>query len=230
MTQFTSFVAVEEMTITDGGVPRRVEVPVELPDGVSREGVFGEDDEKQPAASPMMARSVVLSGSAGGSGVGYGSSGGVGPVLRTEAKARSRKPATVKDSRRTDKVSNRSSSVVVADEVAASPGRKLTLKEQKAAELQAKLHPTIAALIERIKTKRTPAADEAKFVRDNKAEIQIWLTDKSPQVLEELKKLGFEVVLDPQSAKMVIGRIALDKLAALAEVKAVRYISPQAKN
>src|SRR5205085_7500983 len=29
LTQFTSFVAVEEMTYTDGGTPRRVEVPVE---------------------------------------------------------------------------------------------------------------------------------------------------------------------------------------------------------
>jgi hypothetical protein len=93
------------------------------------------------------------------------------------------------------------------------------------------LHPAIAKLLTRLKDKKaTPELDESKFVRDGKAEIQIWLTDKSPQVLEELKKLGFEVVLDPQSAKMVIGRIALDKLAALGEVKAVRYISPQAKN
>ncbi|MGB9178959.1 MAG: VIT and VWA domain-containing protein, partial [Pyrinomonadaceae bacterium] len=43
MTQFTSFVAVEEMTITDGGKPRRVDVPVEIPEGVSRQGVFGVD-------------------------------------------------------------------------------------------------------------------------------------------------------------------------------------------
>ena len=41
MTQFTSFVAVEEMTVTDGGQPRRVEVPVEMPEGVSHDGVFG---------------------------------------------------------------------------------------------------------------------------------------------------------------------------------------------
>src|SRR5262249_9746953 len=41
MTQFTSFVAVEEMTVTDGGQPRRIDVPVEMPEGVSREGVFG---------------------------------------------------------------------------------------------------------------------------------------------------------------------------------------------
>ena len=47
MTQFTSFVAVEELIITEGGQPRRIEVPVELPEGVSYEGVFGRDD--QPA-------------------------------------------------------------------------------------------------------------------------------------------------------------------------------------
>ena len=41
MTQFTSFVAVEESTVTSGGVPTKVEVPVELPHGVSYEGIFG---------------------------------------------------------------------------------------------------------------------------------------------------------------------------------------------
>ncbi len=47
MTQFTSFVAVEELIITEGGKPRRVEVPVELPDGVSYEGIFGEEEKRQ---------------------------------------------------------------------------------------------------------------------------------------------------------------------------------------
>ncbi len=46
MTQFTSFVAVEELIITEGGQLRRVEVPVELPDGVSYEGIFGRDDQE----------------------------------------------------------------------------------------------------------------------------------------------------------------------------------------
>jgi Ca-activated chloride channel family protein len=41
MTQFTSFVAVEASVVTQGGVPTRVEVPVELPHGVSYEGIFG---------------------------------------------------------------------------------------------------------------------------------------------------------------------------------------------
>jgi len=41
MTQFTSFVAVEQTTRIEGGKPVRVDVPVEMPHGVSYEGVFG---------------------------------------------------------------------------------------------------------------------------------------------------------------------------------------------
>jgi len=40
MTRFTSFVAVEEMIVTDGGIPRRIDVPIEIPEGVSREGIL----------------------------------------------------------------------------------------------------------------------------------------------------------------------------------------------
>src|SRR5437867_1787378 len=43
MTQFTSFVAVEEMIVTDGGKPRRIDVPVEVPEGVNRDAIFGND-------------------------------------------------------------------------------------------------------------------------------------------------------------------------------------------
>jgi Ca-activated chloride channel family protein len=42
ITQFTSFVAVEEMHTTLGGEATTVAVPVEMPAGVSYEGVFGE--------------------------------------------------------------------------------------------------------------------------------------------------------------------------------------------
>ncbi len=42
LTQFTSFVAVEELVVNEGGQQRTVRVPVEMPEGVSYEGVFGE--------------------------------------------------------------------------------------------------------------------------------------------------------------------------------------------
>jgi uncharacterized protein YegL len=41
LTQFTSFVAVEEQHTTEGGVPRTIRVPLEMPKGVSQSGVFG---------------------------------------------------------------------------------------------------------------------------------------------------------------------------------------------
>ncbi|MEW6732995.1 MAG: TonB family protein [Acidobacteriota bacterium] len=66
MTQFTSFVAVEEKTITEGGQAKRVEVPVEMPAGVSHEGVF---DSEQGYSGRM-------SGGGGGGGVA-GVAGGV---------------------------------------------------------------------------------------------------------------------------------------------------------
>ncbi|MCA1557178.1 MAG: hypothetical protein LC731_01405, partial [Acidobacteria bacterium] len=106
----------------------------------------------------------------------------------------------------------------------------LTPEEQRRQEIVAKLHPSVVAVINRLLSKGTqPTADEQKFVRDGKAELQVWLVDKTPEALEELKQLGFEIVLDPKTSKLVIGRIAIAKLSALAELKSVRYIAPQLK-
>ena len=70
MTPFTSFVAVEEKVITEGGAPRRVEVPVEMPEGMSYEGVFGRGDRLRAvsAAMPMLMadRGFFSAGSGGG--------------------------------------------------------------------------------------------------------------------------------------------------------------------
>src|SRR5262249_8296128 len=101
-------------------------------------------------------------------------------------------------------------------------------EEQKQRQMLSKLHPSIAAVIERLKNKTAqPTAAEAKFVRDGKAELQIWLTEKSPGVIAELKKLGFEVILDPAASKLLIGRLPIEKLQALAELSAVKYVAPQ---
>jgi hypothetical protein len=44
VTKYTSFVAVEDKMVVSNGRPTRVTVPVEMPEGVSYEGVFGEAD------------------------------------------------------------------------------------------------------------------------------------------------------------------------------------------
>jgi hypothetical protein len=104
----------------------------------------------------------------------------------------------------------------------------LSPEERGRQQIQSKFHPSVLAVIDRLKdNKATPGADERKFIRNGKAEVQIWLTDKSDETMAALKALGFEVVLDPKTAKMVIGRISIEKLSALADLKGVRYVSPQ---
>jgi hypothetical protein len=142
-------------------------------------------------------------GAGGGSGTGAGSSGGSASA-----------PASVMGS------------VVVSVENEAAPV--LSPEDRRLQALRAKLHPAILAVVDRLNNKTAAGAEEVKFIRDGKAEIQVWLTDKSAETLAQLKSLGFEVVLDPPSAKMRIGRLPVEKLVAIAELKAVRYVVPQA--
>jgi Ca-activated chloride channel homolog len=227
MTQFTSFVAFEDMIITDGGQPRRVEVPVEMPEGVSHKGVFGEAQEKSKVSAYTNGggggggRAMNVPASVGqppmplydsakaepkptrqtGGGIGTGSGSGVGTG----------KSGVIRE--------NKSVDVDKADD-AISP------KDAEQRRLRAKLHPSVAAVVERLKNKAQPSANEAKFIRHNKAEVQVWLSDKSESTIAQLKKLGFEIVLEPKSAKLLIGRIAIEKLEDLAKLNFVTYVSP----
>lgn len=81
MTQFTSFVAVEERVVTDGGQPRKIEVPVEMPEGVSRQGVFGDDLDETSKGRLFTSQLRVLptaKPTPSGSGFGYGTGGAIG--------------------------------------------------------------------------------------------------------------------------------------------------------
>ncbi len=186
MTQYTSFVAVEELTVTEGGEPRRIDVPVEMPEGVSYEGVFG--------------------------------SGG-----RMEGKAHF--PAANEPSRFRGFSSSKVAPGIIADAL-----EQEAPAQDKEAALLGKLHPNLAAVVERLKNKTTqPTPAEKDFVKHGKAELQVWLDDASAEVLAELKSLGLEIIIQPKTAKMVIGRIPLNKLADLAKHKAVRYVSPNVR-
>ncbi len=62
LTQFTSFVAVEDRVVNEGGVQRTVTVPVEMPQGVRYEGVFGEAKEEHAATAYSGGALASLSG------------------------------------------------------------------------------------------------------------------------------------------------------------------------
>ncbi|MFN0139157.1 MAG: VIT domain-containing protein [Pyrinomonadaceae bacterium] len=93
--------------------------------------------------------------------------------------------------------------------------------------LAEKLHFWIAAVVGRLQNGRsTPEPNESRFVRDGKAEIQIELFSKSQAALDKLKATGFEQTTERGKA-VVIGRIAIEKLAGLAEIDEVKLILPK---
>jgi hypothetical protein len=232
MTQFTSFVAVEEMVVTDGGQPRRIDVPVEVPQGTKGDVDPEESIVNIPKAMPARGRasaksrplrisqgvlssSVPMSvGGGAGGGVGGGSGAGSGPVRPSGTLQSPNSPPA----RAGSVIGVRSSDPPVVQSV----------DKKESDELRPKLHPSLFAVVEKLRRKETlTTADEAGFIRNGKAEVQVWLSDKSQGSLAKLKELGFEVVLNAKSSKLIIGRLPVEKLEALAKLDFVKYVSPQ---
>jgi len=270
LTDFTSFVAVQDKVVNQNGQPVTVQVPVELPEGVNRETTVGSTQETVDvtAASvkslPLRARSVqglysinsgvnssdkatgkaskkgkpgVGRGSGQGSGVGYGSGGGIGtgrgsgsgggigngngpvpsPTPSTAANAMS---VTVAGSAGSYRDKPYDTGANTLSQVPLTPEQ---LRDQK---LKSKLQAWVYALVTRLDKKdSSPGPNEAAFVHEGKAAIRIELSDASPETLEKLKALGFE--LTSQKDKTVTGQIAIDKLAALGDLDAVKLVLPK---
>lgn len=219
MTQFTSFVAVEEMVVTEGGKPRTIAVPVEMPEGVSYQGVFG------PVGAPASLRAfgrygagmvtatagVRLAMPAPAAGGGYGGYGGGGRGV-------SAAPTAPKAGPRQE---------VSADAPAGSaPAKPLTPAEQRAAKLKAKLDGALRELPARLakEGKDGSLKTDRLEVKDGRVEVAVWLNDNSDAALAKLKELGFETVIASKVAKMVVGKIPVAKLEELALLDAVRRV------
>ena len=202
MTQFTSFVAVEELTITDGGAPRRVEVPVEMPEGVSYEGVFG--DRLSSIAERRQSGGVV--------GLAYANKSiGASPAPVGQSQRIRTEQASVRESYRGDE----------AD-------KPLSEAEQKLKFAHSKMHAALRTLQDHAAKGGSGLTNEdRRFLKDGKVEVQVWLAEATPQILQTLKSLGFELLPNPRlTNNIVFGRITLEKLQALAEIESVRYIGP----
>ena len=295
LTQFTSFVAVEERVVTDGGSPRRIEVPVEMPEGVSREGVFGaggptglfsvydgktlrsgnynlsylagrsdkserksveksklpvtanrpvkelmlEESETEvatpikalnlpkpiyPAGSRAGAVSVeVVLDAAGNVTSAKASTGDRTLAAAAEASARGARFEIPKTELEVKRITGSLVYAFAADRTVTVSA----LQNVRAEFKPNKYHSAVRALVDRLKTGAAAAADEARFVRDGKAEIVVRLKQLTPAAVAELKTLGFESLVEMPSANAIVGRIAVEKLAALAEFDAVTFISPQ---
>ncbi len=207
VTQFTSFVAVEEMTVTSGGKPVTVRVPVEMPDGVSHEGVFG---------------------GAGGFGAGAGrgqhlfnnSVQAAAPIPSPMARKRGAlapraTPAPARlaaGQRRSDVAETKAES---ARDRALTPTEKLSDVLRKVAEAVRKADFGGDATIDGV------------TITGHRVDVMIRLTDANEETIRKLEALGFRKSAESRTIALVIGSAdarRLLELAALNEVTSIRAV------
>ncbi len=207
MTQFTSFVAVEEMIVTDGGQPRRVEVPVDLPSGM-----------RGPA------NTFILDGIDNNSSAQFGKNGGANvTAMSVEVTAE----APMINSTQSQNISVYTAEGLRGGRSGVNTSTKPS-KPSKREVLASKLDPVLSALVARLEKKGSkPASEEAKFVIDGKALVQIFLTDRDEKTTAALQKLGVEIVVDSTASNTIIARVPVEKLKSLALLKYVNYLAPQ---
>jgi Ca-activated chloride channel family protein len=342
LTEFTSFVAIEERIVTDGGQPRKIEVPVELPDGASGDALDPNDSKLSTnitaqvfnslpkgtsfssllKTSPRSATTIVDVSSNETSIIDTSQSSlsttitnpldtnsGTSGSSRRKEKYFSIDGASDSDENKNDSISGKTTKLpkpvvssvknwdgtdnivnvkvlldatgnvlaavaesgnqllrVISEDAARNikfkinqpAGKqiqitgivsynfalenkkisaiidlkdfavKLSPEELKRREIAAKVSNAIFRLIERLSDGKTPPdADEAKFVKDGKAEIVVRLKELKSETIEELKKYGFEVLTEISSGKAVVGRIQIEKIMILAQLESVTFISPQ---
>ncbi len=219
MTQFTSFVAVEELTVTVGGQPTKIAVPVEMPDGVSYEGVFGEQAGVQSqsmayAGVPAQARRAggfnVTQGAGGQGGGMFGQGMGGRGHVAPEAKLGER-------------------------QVALDRARVVELPEAESARSPEEL--ARAKLADPLRDLAAKVAEEGQDgdltvgklkVTNYRVDVMILLRDTSEQTVAALKALGFDQTGESKAINLLIGTIDVRKLEALAKLDAVIRVKPVA--
>ncbi len=202
MTQFTSFVAVEEMTVTVGGEPTTVAVPVEMPEGVSYEGVFGE--------------------AAGGRRVSFGAMKATGFPSAAPA------PASVGRARRLIAPRAMSQPPREAMEMLAQDGADATATTAASQPAAMKISEPLRDLAEKV-AKRGRDGNltvDGLVVRDWRVDVMVWLSDTSDNTLHALKELGFVTSGEGKAVRLIIGSIDVRKLRQLAEMDAVVRVTP----
>lgn len=213
LTQFTSFVAVEHLRITEGDTVRTVPVPVEMPEGVSYEGVFGPGrGQKRGIALATMPRRPALRQRAASM---YRTARSAADMVEGElAKGRSRQ--------------NGAEMLTRQLEVLEKAGKTDEAKKLVEQLVKIKLVPELQGLAEKVaKQGANGNMTLGKIrVKNGRIEIRVQLAALSGEVLARLKKLGFKELARAKSVNLLVGTIDVKQLEALAKLPEVRRIDP----
>ncbi len=248
MSQHTSFVAVEERVVNVGGRQRRVDVPVEMPVGVSYDGIFGAEDE-----SGARTRGMRLLGAAGGTAFGrasrfyqYSAGGALSatkklpapaqvfsPVPRGAAPGPTAAPAEKQSLPRIETpatsrpASDRPAVNKLAEREGQAKGQSSRNNDVPAAPKQERLAPVLHDLSRQLQAEgKNGTLDKPGLpeVRKGRVTLQLWLVDPPQDALRKLKALGFTSASELIPGRVVLGTVPVERLEKLLDLPFIRWI------
>jgi Ca-activated chloride channel family protein len=190
ITQFTSFIAVEQRMITEGGQPKRIDVPVEMAEGVSYEGTFGGPSTDMIAVTGASPRIVTGGFVAGNASLLQNRAQDQFAPLTPPEMAESRVHVQIVPQKR-------------------DPEKPL---------LALKLHKTLLSILNKMQAGQTLSAAEAVLVRNGMVAVRIQFS--GPVNRTKLAELGFKIVSADEhfTMKGTIAVKDLPQLATLSEL------------
>jgi Ca-activated chloride channel family protein len=214
MSQYTSFVAVEQRVVNVGGRQRTVDVPVEMPEGVSYDGIF---DRAEARRNRSLGNFGSWAAPAGGSAFGGGA-----PMAMASRAPTSAMPA-----------SPPAQAAKAQFQAGGTMLPALSMAEAPALDAPAvppsKLAPSLRGLAETLKKEGVKGNLHKKGVADvekGRVVIQVLLQDVPDDVKKQLQALGFELAATLRPGKLLLGSIPVEKLDALAALSFVVYVEP----
>jgi Ca-activated chloride channel family protein len=223
MSQYTSFVAVERRTINLNGKPRKVDVPVEMPEGVSYDGIFGgRDGEKD-----VMLRSRALSFGALGRAaysapaLSKSVSAGAMPTLLS-AKPAAQSPAALEEREALSDINSLSAgkNAVNGRQESVMASGNDRREDRRPPLVQEKLDPALQALLAKAKAEASKNGSKAK--KAESVPVQIWLSSLPKDGLKKLKAIGFKLGATLRPGRLLIGTLPADRLEKLVGLDFVR--------
>ncbi|TWT41046.1 Vault protein inter-alpha-trypsin [Phycisphaerae bacterium RAS1] len=212
MTQFTSFVAVEEQTITRDGQAVKVLVPVEMPSGVSYTGVFGGREDE------------------GGAMKLHGAGLGMVPAPASQVPSISTPtsppmpvaaglPEPANGASRHD--------APTGGVIGGGAGRGTAEERQKEADKKAsKLAPELHGLAEIVAREGKDGDWRGRAVVTKfRVSVMITVVDFNAGTLEQLAKLGFEKSGENALARVYVGMIDVRRLGELEKLDQVVQVA-----
>lgn len=223
VTQYTSFVAVENKVINESGQVRTIETPVEMTDGVSYEGVFGVGNslalsKAAPSTPRPMAEFFEAPAQAGArfESLGYLGDPNASPRTRGRAMA-DRSVATAVAEEPVDE--RRELKAGESDDRDGRPnlGRRIDLVAYK-------LHESLHDLATKVASNNV---DETKVtIVNGMVQVTIQLKSNEDELLNALRSLGVQIKSHRRSGKTVMALAPVADLNRVAQLDGVIRIEP----